>query len=142
MVVTPPTNVRELKEMIQRWADEEDCANTCIRNRFGPWDNNSRNDHRGDGNNYSRKRRPDNTVAAMHPKQNHDDRTKEGKQRSFEELLKKKCSWHPKSNHSAWGCYSLRDAFRNPPKHSHYKGKGKEKEDEDEDKNEGGHGEF
>jgi hypothetical protein len=70
MVVTPPTNVRELKEMIQRWADEEDRANTCIRNRFGPRDNNLGNDHRGsgNGNNYSRKRRPDNTVVAMHPK--------------------------------------------------------------------------
>lgn len=132
-----PTNIKDLKEMIQRWADEEDHANTRFGNRFvSPGDNYTNNDHRGGGGNYSRKRGPDNTVAAMQPKRNNDNRSREERQKAFVELLQKQCPWHPESRHSAWDCYSLWDAFRYKPKHPRNDKKHKDK-DKDKDKEDG-----
>ena len=77
---TRPTTITKLKSMIQHWADEEDKAKT--RHKSGKQDNNAGNNGNNNGgnsdgkqqqinrnNNYSgnpnRKRKPDNTVAAL-----------------------------------------------------------------------------
>jgi hypothetical protein len=69
-----PSSITKLKDMITSWADEEDKANAkydAIRgkNKQNPGGSNNNNrDRGGRNNNYSgpnRKRKPDNTVAAI-----------------------------------------------------------------------------
>jgi hypothetical protein len=82
-------------------------------------------------NNYSgsnRKRKPDNTVAAIyHPAKDNSKKTSGG----FKDLLKEKCPWHLDGNHTTEQCYQLRRALKDTPKprHPHDK-KGKKKADE------------
>jgi hypothetical protein len=92
-----PSSITHLNDMITSWADEEDKANAkydAIRakskqNTGGSSNNNG--NHGGHSNNYSgpnRKRKPDNTVAAIkrHAKDN-SKKTFGG----FKDLLKEKC---------------------------------------------------
>jgi hypothetical protein len=69
-----PSSITKLKDMITSWADEEDKANTkydAIRGKSKQNAGGSNNNNRDEGsrnNNYSgpnRKRKPDNTVAAI-----------------------------------------------------------------------------
>jgi hypothetical protein len=80
----------------------------------------------------SRKRKPDDLVAAV-------DRPPRGRktttQEQFEKLLQKKCPWHPGANHAAIDCYNLRRTFSNPSNDKKTKSTDKEpKEDDQGDK--------
>jgi transcriptional accessory protein Tex/SPT6 len=95
-----PSSITKLKDTITSWADEEDKANAkydaiCGKSKQNAsGSNNNNRDQGGRNNNYSgpnRKRKPDNTVAAIqrHAKDN-SKKTFGG----FKDLLKEKCPWH------------------------------------------------
>jgi hypothetical protein len=104
-----PKSIPHLKDMITSWADEEDKANAkyeAIRgknkqNQGGGSDNNGNQGGRNNNNNnYSgpnRKRKPDNTVAAIQRLAKENSKKNSG---GFKDLLKEKCPWHPNSNHT------------------------------------------
>jgi hypothetical protein len=123
--------------MITSWADEEDKANAkydAIRGKSkqntGGGSNNNGNQG-GRSYNYlgpNRKRKPDNTVAAIQrPAKDNSKKTFGG----FKDLLKEKCPWHLDDNHTTEQCYQLRRALKDTPEplHPHDK-KGKKKTDE------------
>jgi hypothetical protein len=128
--------------MITSWADEEDKDNAkydAIRgkskqNTGGNNNNNNNGNQGGRNSNYSgpnRKRKPDNTVAAIQrPAKDNSKKTSGG----FKDLLKEKCSWHLDGNHTTEQCYQLRRALKDTPepRHPHDK-KGKKKADEGDD---------
>jgi hypothetical protein len=129
-----PSSITHLKDMITFWADEEDKANAkydAIRGKSkqntGGSSNNNVNQG-GRSNNYSspnRKRKPDNTVAAIQrPAKANSKKTSGG----FKDLLKEKCPWHLDDNHTTEQCYQLRRALKDTqePRHPHDK-KGKKK---------------
>jgi hypothetical protein len=99
--------------MITSWADEEDKANAkydAIRgnSKQNTGGNNKNNGNQGDrSNNYSgpnRKRKPDNTIAAIQrPAKDNSKKTSGG----FKDLLKEKCPWHLDGNHTTEQCYQL-----------------------------------
>jgi hypothetical protein len=68
-----PSSITNLMDMITSWADEEDKANAKYdaihgKSKQNTGDNNNNRDQGGRNNNYSapnRKRKPDNTVAAI-----------------------------------------------------------------------------
>jgi hypothetical protein len=107
-----PSTITHLKDMITSWADEEDNANAkydAIRgkskqNTGGNNNNNNNNNNNGNqggrNNNYSgpnRKRKLDNTVAAIQrPAKDNSKKTSGG----FKDLLKEKCPWHLDGNYS------------------------------------------
>jgi hypothetical protein len=126
--------------MITSWADEEDKANAkynAIRgknkqNAGGGTDNNGNQGGRSNNNNYSgpnRKRKPDNTVAAIQRPAKDNSKKNSG---GFKDLLKEKCPWHLDGNHTTEQCYQLRRALKSTlePPHPHDK-KGKKKNDGD-----------
>jgi hypothetical protein len=133
-----PKSIPHLKEMITSWADEEDKANAkyvAIRGKnkqnAGGGSDNNRNQG-GRNNNYSgpnRKRKPDNTVAAIqHPAKGNSKKNSGG----FKDLLKEKCPWHLNGNHTTEQCYKFRHALKSTPEppHPHDK-KGNKKNDGD-----------
>jgi hypothetical protein len=132
-----PSSITKLKDMITSWADEEDKANTkydAIRGKSkqnAGGSNNNNRDQGGRNNNYSgpnRKRKPDNTVAAMQrPAKDNSKKTSGG----FKDLLKEKCPWHLEGNHTTEQCYQLRRVLKDSsdPRPPHDK-KGKKKADE------------
>jgi hypothetical protein len=132
-----PSSIAKLKDMITSWADEEDKANAkydAIRSKSkqNAGDiNNSNRDQGGRNNNYSgpnRKRKPDNTVAAIQrPAKDNSKKTSSG----FKDLLKEKCPWHLEGNHTTEQCNQLRRALKDSPdpRHHHDK-KGKKKVNE------------
>jgi hypothetical protein len=94
--------------MITSWADEEDKANAkydAIRgktkqNAGGGSSNNANQGGRNSNNYYSgpnRKRKPDNTVAAIQRPAKENSKKNSG---GFKDLLKEKCLWHPNGNHT------------------------------------------
>jgi hypothetical protein len=93
------------------------------------WNQSGRNNN---NNNYSgpnRKRKPDNTVAAIQrPAKENLNRNSGG----FKDLLKEKCPWHLNGNHTTEQCYQLRHALKSTPEppHPHDK-KGKKKNNGD-----------
>jgi hypothetical protein len=107
--------------MITSWADEEDKANAkydAIRGKSKQNAGGSNNNNRDQGcrsNNYSgpnRKRKPDNTVAAIQcPVKDNPKKTSGG----FKDLLKEKCSWHLEGNHTTEQCYQLQRALKDTP---------------------------
>jgi hypothetical protein len=107
--------------MITSWADEEDKANAkydAIRGKSkqNPGGSNKNNKNQGGRNtNYSgpnRKRKPDNTVAAIQrPAKDNSKKTSGG----FKDLLKEKCQWHLEGNHTTEQCYQLRRALKDSP---------------------------
>jgi hypothetical protein len=132
-----PSSITKLKDMITSWADEEDKVNAkydAIRgkskqNAGGSYNNNR--DQGGRSNNYSgpnRKRKPDNTVAAIQRPAKDNPKKTSG---SFKDLLKEKCQWHLEGNHTTEQCYQLRRALKDTPEpqHPHDK-KGNKKADE------------
>jgi transcriptional accessory protein Tex/SPT6 len=101
-----PRSIPLLKDMITSWADEEDKANAkydAIRgkskqNQGGGSGNNA--NQGGRNNNYSgpnRKRKPDNTVAAIQRPAMENSKKNSG---CFKDLLKERCPWHPNGNHT------------------------------------------
>jgi hypothetical protein len=92
-----PSSITKLKDMITSWADEEDKANAkydAIRGKSkenAGGSNKNNRDQGGRNNNYSgpnRKRKPDNTVAAIQcPAKDNWKKTSGG----FKDLLKEKC---------------------------------------------------
>jgi hypothetical protein len=109
-----PSSITKLKDMITSWANEEDKANAkydAIRGKSkqNPGGSNNNNRDQGDpNNNYSgpnRKRKPDNTVAAIQrPVKENLKKTSIG----FKDLLKEKFPWHLEGNHTTEQCYQLR----------------------------------
>jgi hypothetical protein len=66
-------------------------------------------------NNYSgpnRKRKVDNTVAAIQRPAKHNSKKTSG---GFRDLLKEKCPWHLEGNHTTEQCYQLRRALKDTP---------------------------
>jgi hypothetical protein len=139
-----PSSITKLKDMITSWADKEDKANAkygsirckSMHNTGGNGNNTNNNtrDHRGRNNNYSspnRKRKPDNTVAAI---QRHAKDNSKKTSGIFKDLLKEKCLWHLEGNHTTEQCYQLRRALKDTidPRPPHNK-KGKKKADEGND---------
>jgi hypothetical protein len=135
-----PSSITHLKDMMTSWADEEDKANAkydAIRGKSkqntGGNNNNSGNQG-GRNSNYSgpsRKRKPDNTVAAiLRPAKDNSKKTSSG----FKDSLKEKCPWHLDGNHTTEQCYQLRRALKDTPepRHPHDK-KGKKRSDEGND---------
>jgi hypothetical protein len=132
-----PISITKLKDMITSWADEEDNANAEYdaihgkSNQNPGGSNNNNRDQRGRNNNYSgpnRKRKPDNTVAAIQrPAKDNSKKTSGG----FKDLLKEKCLWHLEGNHTTEQCYQLRRALKDSldPRPPHDK-KGKKEADE------------
>jgi hypothetical protein len=105
-----PRSIPHLKDMITSWADEEDKANAkydAIRgktkqNQGGGSGSNANQGGRNNNNtsNYSgpnRKRKPDNTVAAIQRPAKGNSKKNSG---GFKDLLKEKCPWHPNGNHT------------------------------------------
>jgi hypothetical protein len=131
-----PSSITKLKDMITSWADEEDKENSkydSIRgkskhNMGGKKNNNNNNnnrDQRGRNNNYSRpnrKRKPDNTVAAIQRPAKDNSKKASG---GFKDLLKEKCY------HTTEQCYQLGRTLKDTPdpRCPHDK-KGKKKVDE------------
>jgi hypothetical protein len=136
-----PSSITKLKDMITSWADEEDKANAkydAIRGKSKQNPSGSNNNNKDQGgrnnNNYSgpnRKRKPDNTVAAIPRLAKENSKKASG---SFKDLLKEKCPWHLEGNHTTEQCYQLRRALKGTPdpRPPHDK-KGKKKADEDND---------
>jgi hypothetical protein len=135
-----PMSIPHLKDMITSWADEEDKANTkydTIRgknkqNAGGGSGNNGNQGGRNNNNYYSgpnRKRKPDNTVAAIQCPTKENSKKNSG---GFKDLLKEKCPWHLNDNHTTEQCYQLRHALKGTPEppDPHDK-KGKKKNDGD-----------
>jgi hypothetical protein len=96
-----PSSITKLKDMITSWDDEEYKANAkydAIRGKSkknpGGSNNNNRDQRARNNNSYSgpnRKRKPDNTVAAIqHLAKDNSKKTSGG----FKDLLKEKCPWH------------------------------------------------
>jgi hypothetical protein len=135
-----PSFITKLKDMITSWADEKDKANAnydAIRGKSNQnlgGSNNNYRDQGGRNNNYSgpnRKRKPDNTVAAIQrPAKDNSKKTSGG----FKDLIKEKRSWHLEGNHTTEQCYQLRRALKDSPdpQPPHDK-KGKKKADEGND---------
>jgi hypothetical protein len=135
-----PSSITKLKDMITSWADEEDKADAkydaiCGKSKQNAGGSNNNNrDQGGRNNNYlgpNRKRKPDNTVAAIQrPAKDNSKKTSSG----FKDLLKEKCPWHLEGNHTTQQCYQLRRALKDSPdpRHPHDK-KGKKKADEGND---------
>jgi hypothetical protein len=123
--------------MITSWADEEDKANTKYdaisgKSKQNTGGNNNNNGNQGGCNsNYlgpNRKRKPDNTVAAIQCPAKDNSKKTSG---DFKDLLKEKCPWHLDGNHTTEQCYQLQRALKDTPepRHPHDK-KGKKKADE------------
>jgi hypothetical protein len=105
----PPKSIPHLKDMITSWVHKEDKANAkydAIRgknkqNTGGSSGNNGNQGGRSsNNNNYSgpnRKRKPDNTVAAIQHPAKENSKKNSG---SFKDLLKEKCPWHLDDNHT------------------------------------------
>jgi hypothetical protein len=113
--------------MITSWADEEDKANAkydAIRGKNkqttgGGSGNNGNQGGRNNNNNYSgpnRKRKPDNTVAAIQRPAKENLKKNSG---SFKDLLKEKWPWHLDGNHTTEQCYQLRRALKSTPEPPH-----------------------
>jgi hypothetical protein len=101
-----PSSITHLKDMITSWADEEDKANAKYDAIHGKSKQNTGGNSNNNGNQGSRsnncsgpnrKRKPDNTVAAIQrPAKDNSKKTSGG----FKDLLKEKCSWHLDGNHT------------------------------------------
>jgi hypothetical protein len=110
-----PSSTTHLKDMTTSWADEEDKANAKYdaihgkskQNTSGNNNNNNNRDQGDSSSNYSgpnRKRKPDNTVAAIQRlAKDNSKKTSNG----FKDLLKEKCPWHLDGNHTIEQCYQL-----------------------------------
>jgi hypothetical protein len=127
-----PKTVAGLRDMMHNWSEQEEKMHERFPRRN---DNNLRctNDNRIDKSQRdypgsSRKRKPDDLVAAM-------DRPSRGRktttQVEFEKLLQKKCPWHPGANYAAIDCYHLWRIFSNPNNNKKNKSADKEPEEDD-----------
>jgi hypothetical protein len=132
-----PSSITHLKYMITSRADEEDKANAkydAIRGKSKQnmgGGSSSNGNQGGRSNNYSgpnRKRKRDNTVAAIQRPAKENSKKSSG---GFKDLLKEKCLWHLEGNHTTEQCYQLWRALKDTlePRHPHDK-KGKKKTDE------------
>jgi hypothetical protein len=138
-----PKSIPHLKDMITSWADEEDKANAkydAIRGKSkqntGGGSGNNGNQGGRNSNNYSgpnRKRKPDNTIAAIQRSAKENSKKTSG---GFKDLLKQKCPWHLDANHTTEQCYQLRRALKSTPEPPHPHDKKSKK------KNDGGNDDF
>jgi hypothetical protein len=112
-----PSSITKLKDMITSWADEEDKVNAkydAIRGKSkqnAGGSNNNNRDQGGRNNNYSgpnRKRKPDNTVAAIQRPAKDNSKKTSG---CLKDLLKEKCPWH-------WRATTLPSSATNSGEHS------------------------
>jgi hypothetical protein len=127
-----PKIIVGLRDMMHNWSEQKE----KMRERF-PRRNDSNlrrpNNNRTDKSQRdylgpSRKRKPDDLVAAVdHPSRGR----KTTMQEEFEKLLQKKCPWHPGANHAAIEFYHLRRIFSNPGGGKKNKPMDKEPEEDD-----------
>jgi hypothetical protein len=110
------TTAVELRDMMARWADQEDEENNCfpMRNHDkqgsgnGHFDKSQQNDS---GN--TRKRKPDHEVTAV-------ERNPHGKKSGnnyldYEQVMHKQCPIHLKSRHTLFECIIIRKSLNAPP---------------------------
>lgn len=127
-----PTTVLELRDMMQRWADQEDEENERFPKRKNDKGGGPGRPDRSNYNNSgaSRKRKPENQVANVETSHRN---KKSGKLHDdYEKILHKKCPMHPNGKHTLFQCTVLRKSLNAPPPDD--QGKDKEKEDEGDDK--------
>jgi hypothetical protein len=131
MPPNPETGLVTLPEVVTgNLARKFDAIRGKSKQNTGGGSNNNGNQG-GRSNNYSgpnRKRKPDNTFAAIQrPAKDNSKKTSGG----FNDLLKEKCPWHLDGSHTTKQCYQLRRALKDTlePRHPHDK-KGKKKTDE------------
>jgi hypothetical protein len=129
-----PKTVAGLRDMMHDWSEQEE----KMRERFPrrtDLNQKCNNDNRADKgqrdfSGSSRKRKPDNLVAAV-------ERPSRGKksttQEQFEKLLQKKCPWCVNSKHTAIDCFQLKRTFGSPGNSKKNKSTGKEPEDEEQE---------
>ena len=101
-----PKKVVDLRDMMQRWADEEEQKRSRFPRRNNDNNGKRHNDRGGPSNQRdpTRKRKPDDTMKGDKP------------QDQFDNILhNKRCPIHPKSNHSMWDCTILRKSFQSAP---------------------------
>jgi hypothetical protein len=127
-----PKTVAGLDDMMHDWSEQEE----KMRERFPrrtDLNQKRNNDNRADKgqrdfSGSSRKRKPDDLIAAV-------ERPSRGKksttQEQFEKLLQKKCPWCVNSNHAAIDCFQLKHTFGSPGNGKKNKSTSKEPEDEE-----------
>jgi hypothetical protein len=126
-----PTTAVKLRDMMARWADQEDEENDHFPKR--------NNDKQGNGNNHfdkgqrnnsgnPRKHKPEQEVTTVE----HNPRGKKlgSNQAQFEKVLHKQCVMHPKSWHTLFECVTLRQSLNAPPLPQDRKRKDQEDDDE------------
>jgi hypothetical protein len=127
-----PKTVAGLRDMMHDWSEQEE----KMRERFPrrtDLNQKRNNDNRADKgqrdfSGSSRKRKPDDLVAAMEcPSWCKKSTTQE----QFEKLLQKKCPWCVNSKHAAIDCFNLKRTFGSPGNGKKNKSTGKEPEDEE-----------
>ena len=126
--------VVDLRDMMQRWADEEEQERSRFPRRNNDNNGKHHNDHGGPSNQRdpARKRKPDDNVGTM-------DRTPRGKknekpQDQFDKILhNKRCLIHHKSSHSMWECTILCKSFQSAPPETPKKKQNKDDEDDKKD---------
>jgi hypothetical protein len=103
-----PTTAVELRDMMARWADQEDEKNDHFPkhihdkqgNSNGHFDKSQRN-HSGN----PRKRKPDHEVAAV--ERNPRSKKLGNNHSDYEQVLHKQCPIHPKSRHTLFECVTI-----------------------------------
>jgi hypothetical protein len=105
----------ELRDMMAQWADQEDEENDRFPKRNNDKQGNSNNHfNKGQPNNSSnpQKHKPDQEVMAVE----HNPRGKKlgNNQAQFEKVLHKRCSMHPKSQHTLFKFVSLGKSLNAP----------------------------
>jgi hypothetical protein len=132
-----PKIVAGLRDMMHDWSEQEEMMREwfprCNDNNPKCTNDNCSDKSQRDYSGSSRKRKPDDLVAAVDcPPRGRKTTTQE----QFEKLLQKKCPWHPGANHAAIDCYNLRWTFNNPSKS---KNKSTDKEPEEDDQGDKSH---
>ncbi|RLM62137.1 retrotransposon protein, putative, Ty3-gypsy sub-class [Panicum miliaceum] len=127
-----PNTVVELRDMMQRWAGQEDEENKRLPKRNNSKCNNDHLSDKGqrDYSGSSRKRKPDDEVEVV--ERNPRGKRLRNQQDQYEKILHKQCLMHPKTKHTLFQCITLRKSINVPLPDQD--GKEKKKEDDERDK--------
>jgi hypothetical protein len=124
------TSVVELRDMMARWANQEDEENDCFPkhnhdkqgNGNGHFNKNQRN-HSGN----TQKRKPDHEVAAV--KRHPCGKKSRNNDSEYEKIMHKQYPIHPRSRRTLFECVTIRKSLNAPPLPQ--AGKRKDKEDDE-----------
>lgn len=112
-----PKTIGELRDMMAVWADNEEQENDSYPTRGDEYNDNkqsSNNSNKGqrEYSDSSKKRKPDDHVAALEcPPRGKKNTTQE----QFQMLLQKKCPFHLDGKHTAIDCWNLKKAIGGHP---------------------------